>query len=253
MTPEERQLLTGLFDRVHAASSAPRDPDAQAFIDSAVRAMPFAPYILAQTALVQEEALRAASERVHQLEAQVRDLQSNAAAPPAPAASSFLGGIGHSIFGGAPAAPQTPAPPAGNVWGRPQPAQPAPAAPGNWGGQQPQAGPWGQQGGNQFAPQAASGGGFLKGALGAAAGVAGGVLLADSIRGMMGGHNSPFGTPFGGGGESVVNNYYGADSSQAALHQQDVADDAAQDAADDSNTASYDNNSGAYSDDSQDA
>ncbi len=57
------------------------------------------------------------------------------------------------------------------------------------------------------------GGGFLQGALGAAAGVAGGVLLADSIRGLFGAHNNPLGigTGLGGGqggtgaGETIAN------------------------------------------------
>ncbi len=260
MSPEERQMLTGLFDRIQAASPAPRDRDAEAFIADAVHALPFAPYVMAQTVLVQQEALRAANERVQQLEAQARDAQQQPQE-----ATSFLGGLGKSIFGSASPAPAA----ASGAWGR-QPAQQQqpPAAP--WGGQQPpQGGPWGQGGAAQYgAPQA--GGGFLKGALGAAAGVAGGVLLADSIRGMMGGHNSPFGGGIGGfgGGESVVNNYYGADSAGGALHQQDVAQDAAQDRADDLrdqdyaqdaqqdagdyNNAGYDDNSGGGDDGSTD-
>ena len=32
MSPEERQLLAGLFDRMKSASSAPRDQEAEAFI-----------------------------------------------------------------------------------------------------------------------------------------------------------------------------------------------------------------------------
>ena len=56
------------------------------------------------------------------------------------------------------------------------------------------------------------GGGFLQGALGTAAGVAGGVLLADSIRNLFGGHYGGLGIASGipgmGGGETIVNNYY---------------------------------------------
>ncbi|MFZ3328955.1 MAG: DUF2076 family protein, partial [Methylocella sp.] len=77
------------------------------------------------------------------------------------------------------------------------------------------------------------------GALGTAAGVAGGVLLADSIRGLFAGHNNTLGigSGFGGtgsglGGETVINNYY--DSGGQSLSQQDAAQDAQQDAADDS-------------------
>ncbi len=252
MTPDERQLLVGLFDRIHAASGTPRDRDAEALIADAVRDMPFAPYLLAQTVLVQEEALRAASERVHQLEARVRDLEARAAQP-APEATSFLGGIGKSIFGASAPAPTQAAAPASGPWGRvAAPPPPAQQPTGGWGQQQPQPGPW-----SQSAPPAA-GGGFLKGALGAAAGVAGGVLLADSIRGLMGGHNSAFGSGFGqqgiggfGGGETVVNNYYENDPRAAALHDQDVRDDAISDAADGYDTASYDDG-GSSSDDTTD-
>jgi len=58
----------------------------------------------------------------------------------------------------------------------------------------PPANPWGQQQASPWSqPQAApASGGFLKGALGAAAGVAGGVLLADGIRDLFAGHSNNF-------------------------------------------------------------
>ena len=254
MTPDERQLLDGLFDRIRAASGTPRDRDAEALIADAVRQMPIAPYLLAQTVLVHEATLRAASERVHQLEAQVRDLEARAAAQPAPEATSFLGGIGKSIFGAsAPAAPAQAAAPASGPWGRvaAPPPQPQQQPSSGWSQQpQPQPGPWSQ------AAAPAAGGGFLKGALGAAAGVAGGVLLADSIRGLMGGHGGGFGAgQMGvggfGGGETVINNYYENDPRAAALHDQDVRDDAISDAADGYDTASYDDG-GSFGDDTTD-
>jgi hypothetical protein len=254
MTPDERQLLAGLFDRIRAAAGTPRDRDADALIGDAVREMPFAPYLLAQTVLVHEATLRAASERVQQLEAQVRDLEARAAAQPAAEATSFLGGIGKSIFGAsAPAASPQAAAPASGPWGRvasPPPQQPQQPT-GGWGQQQPQPGPWQQQ-----AAAPAAGGGFLKGALGAAAGVAGGVLLADSIRGLMGGHAGGFGAgQMGvggfGGGDTVINNYYENNPSAAALHDQDVRDDAISDAADGYQSASYDDG-GSFGDDTTD-
>ncbi len=240
MTPQEQQLLADLFGRVRGTANAPRDRDAEAFIADAIRAMPFAPYVLAQTVLVQEEGLRAATERVRQLEAQVGDLQAQGAS--APAATSFLGGLGKSMFGATPSAPAAPAQPSG-PWGRmaAPPPQPSPG----WGASpQPQPAPWQQPMGS-----APAGGGFLKGALGAAAGVAGGVLLADSIRNMMGGHGTPFGAfgggAFGGvpgGGETVVNNYYDGSPHDGGLSQSQIADmdhtqDQLQDAADNSDTS----------------
>ena len=69
MTPEERQMLGGLFQRVNAAAATPRDAEAESFINDAVRAAPHAPYVLSQTVLVQQQALEAAANRISQLEA----------------------------------------------------------------------------------------------------------------------------------------------------------------------------------------
>jgi uncharacterized protein len=205
MSPEERQLLNGLFDRTRGVANAPRDSEAEALIADQVRSQPYAPYLLAQAVIVQEQALKAANDKLQELQAKVEDLeQRQPGRPPAPAGSGFLSGLG-SLFG-ASTDPQQPPQrgPAPGPWGQPAQGygQPNYAPP----PQQPQS-MWGQG-----APQA---GGFLKGALGAAAGVAGGVLLADSIRGLFGAHNNPFGigSGFGGGfgqpgGETIVNNYY---------------------------------------------
>ena len=243
MSPEERQLLAGLFERIQGMANAPRDREAEAMIADATRTMPYAPYLLSQTVIVQEQALRAAADKLQELETRVRTAE---ARQPAPQESGgFLSGIGKSLFGGG--EPPRPAPRTTPNYA-PQPGY------GQGGGYAPQQaaqpGPWGQpaamQGGGMGAMQgmAPQGGGFLKGALGAAAGVAGGVLLADSIRGLMGGHNSPLGIGSGfgggtGGGETTINNYYedGPHADQAALdHQQDLDQDQddGQDAADNS-------------------
>jgi len=239
MTPEERQMLAGLFERIRGAADAPRDSEAEGFISDAVRAQPYAPYLLTQTVIVQDHALRAANERLQQLEEQVRSLQSAGSSAP----TSFLGSLGKSLFG-APAAPPSspspawrqsapPAPAPGGPWGQ------APSAPGPF---QPQQAPWG-------APQQSSGGGFLHGALGTAAGVAGGVLLADSIRGLFSGGNSfGMGSGFGGmgggfggagaGGETIVNNYYGDSADQGAGPDQN--DNAQQDTGTDDQDQGFD-------------
>lgn len=205
MTPDERQLLAGLFDRIRSSGNQQRDRDAEAFITDAVRQQPYAPYLLSQTVIVQEQALRAASDKLQELEAKVKSLEG--AQPGASSADSgFLGGLGRSIFGSSQPQQQRPSVPAAGY-----------APQGSYGqGGQAQGGPWAQA-----APQ--QGGSFLKGALGAAAGVAGGVLLANSISGLFHGSNNPFGIASGmggmggfgneypGGGETVVNNYYGND------------------------------------------
>jgi hypothetical protein len=59
MTPQERQLIDDLFDRLSRLENSPRDPEAQGAIAQGLRAAPNAVYALVQTALVQDEALRA--------------------------------------------------------------------------------------------------------------------------------------------------------------------------------------------------
>lgn len=273
MSPEERQLLSGLFERIGNSANTPRDGEAETYILEEIRRLPYAPYLLSQTVIVQDQALRAANEKLQALQAQVEDLtrkvQTQQQAPTG--SGSFLNGIG-SLFGGAsqPSPPQRPPQQASNAWGQPQQSygQPQYAPP-----PQPQGGPWGgapQQGGWGGQPQGGFGsgmsmpgqsGGFLKGALGAAAGVAGGVLLADSIKGLFGGHNNGLGIGSGfggegissglggGGGETIVNNYYeNADPSVAQPDPQQFAD---QDQNDYQDTADY-SSSGPGFDDTQD-
>jgi hypothetical protein len=206
MSPEERQLLVGLFERTKSAAAGPRDREAEAFINEQVKVQPAAPYLLAQTVIVQEQALQGANARIEELEGRVRELESKPA-------GGFLGGL----FGGQRAA----SPP-------PRPLLPgAPPAGGPWGGQPGYAPPPPPQG---YAQPEPGGGSFLKGALGTAAGVAGGVLLADGIRrlftpGMGYGGMGNFGIGSGftpTGGDTIINNYYGDQSGGAteASHDQ---------------------------------
>ncbi len=83
----------------------------------------------------------------------------------------------------------------------------------------PSAAPWS---GQMSAPSA--GGSFLRGALGTAAGVAGGMLLANSLSGIFGSHMNSLGlgsplagaNPFGSGNapveETIINNNYIGDN-----------------------------------------
>lgn len=203
MIPEERQLLAGLFERTRAAATAPRDHEAEAFIADAVRAQPYVPYVLSQTVIVMEQTLTGASQRIEQLEAQVRELEARAAAPAA-GSGSFLGGL----FGGKPAVQPAPPASAPSPWGRAA----VPQVPVQGGGYAPApqqaAAPWQQA---QAAP--AAGGSFLKSALGTAAGVAGGVMLAHSLQGMFSGHGNQGGFGGGmGGNNASLSNGSGGDS-----------------------------------------
>src|SRR5258708_29408521 len=69
MTPQERQLIDDLFDRLWKVESGPRDPDAVAAINEGLRKAPNAVYALVQTALLQDEALKRANARIQELEA----------------------------------------------------------------------------------------------------------------------------------------------------------------------------------------
>ena len=238
MTPQERQLLGGLFQRVASTASNPRDPEAENFINDAVRVQPHAPYALAQTVLVQQQALEAAAKRVQELEAQMQG--ENPPQPPQQE-TSFLGNLGRSLFGGGQSAP----PPRSNYDAtaymkgsgaapQPQPSQPSYPTQQNY-GPPPGAGPWGAP------PPSGGGGGFLHNALTTAAGVAGGMMAADALRGMFGGHAYGMGGGYGlgglGGGESVVNNYYensdpAGQQAQDTLQDMDQDQDDLQDAAD---------------------
>ncbi len=194
MTPEERQMLAGLFDRVNAAGAQPRDAQAEALINDAVKSAPFAPYVLAQTVLVQQHALEAAARHI-------QDLEAAAQQAPQDQGGGFLGNLGRSIFGGGPSAPppQPGYPPQaqpGPGYAPPPPSGYAPQRPGPWGGGAPQAqAPYPQQGGYPPPPQ---GGGFLQNAASTATGVAGGVVLGNLLGGLFGGHGGGGGL-FGGG------------------------------------------------------
>ena len=69
MTPQERQLIDDLFDRLAKLEDAPRDPEAMSAIMHGLRKAPNGVYALVQTALVQDEALKRANDRIQQMEA----------------------------------------------------------------------------------------------------------------------------------------------------------------------------------------
>ncbi|WP_095054642.1 DUF2076 domain-containing protein [Pseudomonas sp. Irchel s3b2] len=189
MNSEEQTLIDGLFSRLQQAEtdSAPRDAQAEARIKEHLTRQPAAGYFMTQAILVQEAAIKSLDEQNKQLTQQVQqlqaELQSTKAQTAAPAATG--GGFLSSIFGGGSRDPQ-PAPtqsaaPSNGGWrepGRPsfnaQPPQNfgAPAAQQNFGGQ-------------NYAPQQSAGSSFLGGALKTAAGVAGGVMLAQGISSLF--------------------------------------------------------------------
>ena len=184
MTPQERQLIDDLFDRLAKLESAKRDPEAMSAIMQGLRNAPNAVYALVQTALVQDEALKRADARIQELEAGAGQQDQGQS-------GGFLDSMRDAIFGqnqphwfGAQRSRARDAGGSRPVWNTGQVLQQG-QPPGQY--NQPA---YGQPyGGAQQQPSAFGGGGgsFLGTAAAAAAGVVGGSLLAGSIRSMMGG------------------------------------------------------------------
>ena len=179
MNSEEQTLIDGLFSRLQQAEtdSAPRDAQAEARIKEHMTRQPAAGYYMTQSILVQEHALKSLDAQNKQQAQQIQQLQDELqrakSAQPAPASS---GGFLSSIFGGGSRDPQpAQSAPASSGGGWREPARPSfgqPAPQQNY--QQPQQ------------PAAAPiGSGFLGGAMKTAAGVAGGVLLAEGISSLF--------------------------------------------------------------------
>ncbi len=179
MTPDEQRMIQDLFQRLSAQGRISKDPQADRVISDSVRSNPDALYMLVQTALVYEHQMEEQELRVRDLEEQIAGLQRGSQS--SPSGSSFLGG---RIGAGRGSVPNTAASP--SPWqSAPQPSaynqQPQRQAPPSQYAQQP-----------SMAPQAAApGGGFFKSALQTAAGVAGGMMVANSLSSMFGGgHNA---------------------------------------------------------------
>jgi hypothetical protein len=66
----DRQAIDSLFERLANVERqlSPRDADAESFIGEQIARQPHAPYYMAQTIVVQEQALNAAQARIEQLE-----------------------------------------------------------------------------------------------------------------------------------------------------------------------------------------
>ena len=182
MTSEERDLITGLFNRLRAADNTPKDQEAEQLIGQLTSGQSGAAYRLVQTLLVQEHALNNATVRIQQLEKQAADAQTSGQSQ-SQGGGSFLSGLfGHHASAPEPATAPASIPPQRLPQSPSQYVQSAPPYPSTVG----------------MAPSA--GGGFLRGALQTAAGVAGGSLIAQGIESLMGHHYGPFGGYGGGGG-----------------------------------------------------
>jgi hypothetical protein len=170
MDRNDQQAIEGLFTKLATVEqqAGPRDADSERFIRDRIDAQPGAPYFMAQTILVQEQALAAAKERIEQLERQgsTPQYESGAAQPE-------RGGVLSNMFGNS-SAPQSGSVPTA---GRPSP----------WGG--------GQLAQDMPPQRRGGGGGFLAGAAQTAMGVAGGMFLGNALMGMFGGDEAKASEP----------------------------------------------------------
>ena len=87
MDRNDQQAIEDLFRKLATveSNSLARDPEAEAFIREQIARHPGAPYYMAQTIIVQEQALEAAQPRIEELEA--------------PAKQGTGGGLFNNIFG----------------------------------------------------------------------------------------------------------------------------------------------------------
>jgi uncharacterized protein len=222
MNREEQQLIEDLFARLrNYGGEGGKDPEAELLIRDLIRRSPDAPYFLAQTVIVQQQALERAEARMRQLEEAASQSQQYGSGR----GGSFLPGTSVPVSGGRFS---------GGTQYAPQRAPEAPA---------PQSSPWSSPGGG-------GSGGFLASALSTAAGVAGGVFLADGIRSLFGGSSaSAWGSS--GGGQRTINSLQDeaqdarddADQAQKDLAADDAELDRMQDAADDSDSSWDDDSS----------
>lgn len=242
MTPQEQQMLKGLADRINRNQLQEKDADAEQYIQQALGRNPDAPYIMAQTILVQQYAVEQAQKQIADLRAQLDQARQHTQEPKH--ATSFLGNL---LGFGADSSREGPPPP-------PPPMQQRPVQPQYAAGPGYGAGPGYPVGAGYGAPSAgypmaapAQGGGFLRSAMQTAAGVAVGALAFEGIESLMHGfgHASGYGTEFGGrglgsadstgglGGDrtETINNYYdgarpheqGGDLSSIGERQNDIS------------------------------
>lgn len=210
MTSQEEQLLKGLADRVNRTQVQDKDAEAEQFIRENIGRNPDALYILAQTTLVQEYALNQAQRQIAELRAQLQAAQQGQAQQQRH--GSFLGNLLHRDE------PQRIAPPPPPAQAPRSPVGPPPTDPvsGVGPGLAFPAGGYPVPGAAVGYAAPPQGGGFLRGALQTATGVAAGALAFEGVESLLhgfGGH-SGFGSGFGGPGyveerPEVINNYYG--------------------------------------------
>ncbi|MDI9349519.1 MAG: DUF2076 domain-containing protein [Candidatus Symbiobacter sp.] len=212
MTRDESVMIESLFSRLAAADPSGKnaaakegqeiDAEAWQLIQAKLAAHPQAAYLLVQTVLVQEQALKGWQERVQQLETEKSAGNYKAAPalmpqmPPSPnnAPTASLWRRSRPAFNAGPAGGNYDSPPGygqpmGGGYGQPMGGGFGQPMGGGFG--QPMGGGYGQPMGGYGQPMGGGfgGGGFLRSALTTAAGVAGGMLLYQGVSSMFSSHS----------------------------------------------------------------
>jgi len=212
MTPQERQLIVDLFERLAALEKQPRDTDAEQAIREGLAKAPHAVYALVQSVLVQDEALKQADAHIRELEAALSGAPESSGPGGAGQPRGFLDSMRDALFGqGEPHGQGEPRGSVPSVRAGDQPMGVPPqyrsSSGAAWGSGMAAGGampPGGMPpgGGMQPAPMPQEsygrGGSFLGTAAATAAGMIGGGLLLQGIRGMLGGQqqHGPFAGAF---------------------------------------------------------
>jgi hypothetical protein len=192
MTPQERQRVKELFDRLATLEGAARDTEAEREIAQGLARAPNAAYALVQTVLVQNEALNHAETRIRELEEQTGGHRPE----------GFLDTMRGALFGrGDHPRGSVPSVPQASKWNSGGPATVAyPSVP---------------------TPPGSS---FLGTAAAAAVGVIGGSLLFNSLHSLMGGaQGSAFASPSDAQGDRQGPR--GGDASRSELAREAGLDD----------------------------
>lgn len=197
MDSRDRQAIEDLFEKIARVEdrSGPRDPEAEAFIRAQIAAQPTAAYYMAQTIIVQEQALIEAQRQMEELESQGQQRPSG-------------GGFLDSIFG-------TGQSRASSRSASAQPTRRAAEASGPWGASRGTGRGMGMGMGGGM-----GGGGFLAGAAQTAMGVAGGVVLGNMLADML----TPDEAQAAGLDDNAGDNDPGGVDDQTGAGETDVAD-----------------------------
>ncbi len=169
MNLQDREAIERLFSRMTeaVAQAGPKDAEADAYIRQQIARQPGAPYMMAQTIVMQTYALEQAQERIEALEHELAERNQTASQ-----SGLFGGGVLREPtrrMGSVPAAGQ----PMGAPAGMPMP------------------------------PSQAGGGGFLAGAAQTALAVAGGMLLGNALGGLLGSSSAQAAPPIADAGNAA--------------------------------------------------